>query len=313
VRQVVLWHLVPLAVWFLLPKHPSYFLWYLSLGNAAYNQHSSIAGGLRDYSRWAAHDYHVDRRGAALAAALFAVALVCWRRLLPAGRVALCLVLIATVLAVAHPNRKGRNLHSWVACTWVAAGAGLGAIVYGSRRWPGVRPWLGGAALLGIAWGTAPAVLKAGRALEGGPHPQRVCVLELTDAYLAELAHAGRSTVLAAVPIKPLTQWTYLERYGRFDRLEENWYGFGAPGAANREGFLNWLRITRCDTLVFLDRTPEPAVWEDVAEVALHAELRDLLEKQQVFRQVHARHFPQHGCRVTVWRRADGLSANSMR
>jgi hypothetical protein len=171
-----------------------------------------------------------------------------------------------------------------------------------------VRPWLGAAAVLGLAWPSAPAVLQAGRALEGGPHPQRACVLELTDAYLAELGRAGRATVLATVPVKPLAQWTYLERYGRFDRLEENWYGFGTPGAANREGFRAWLQTTRCDTLVLLERTAEPAVWEEVADVALHAELRDLLEAQQVFRPVQARHFPRHGCRVSVWRRAEEVS-----
>jgi hypothetical protein len=305
VRQVILWHVCPLAVWFLLPKHPSYFLWYLSLANADPTQQFDVLAGIRHYARWAVEDYHPDLWTALLAAGLCAAALPAWRRLRPGGQAVLLLFVIAGVLTVIHPNRKCRCLHSWLAAGWVSAGLGLASLLYSrvSALRPHVRVWLAVPALAGLGWVAWPALLGKGHALEGGPHPQHNCMLDLTDCYLADLDGARRATILATVPVKPLAQWTALERYGRLDRLEDNWYGFGAAGAENRQGFARWLQTTECDTLVFFDRTPGPAHWEEVAECALHAELRDLLLAQQVFRLVKQQDFPRHGCRVLVWRR----------
>jgi hypothetical protein len=98
-------------------------------------------------------------------------------------------------------------------------------------------------------------------------------------------------------------QWTYLQRFGRLDRLEEKWYGFGAPGPDNRQGFLNWLQSTRCDTLVYIDSIEGPTDYEDDPLTDLHAELRDLVMGQQVFHLVKAVDLPMHSCRVLVYRR----------
>src|SRR5262249_37906303 len=159
------------------------------------------------------------------------------------GQVVLCLVLIAALLTVVHPNRKGRNLHSWLAGGWVAAGVGLGALACGrlAARAPRLGLGLGAAALGALGWAGYPGPLAPGRAPEGGPPPGRACMLDLVDSYPTGLDGARRVAVLAAVPVKPLAQWTFLERRGRFDRLEERWYGFGAAGEANRAGFLHWL------------------------------------------------------------------------
>jgi hypothetical protein len=212
---------------------------------------------------------------------------------------------VAGALTATHPNRKARYLHSWLAATWVAAGAGLAGLLYGRRShsWAGARPWLGGAALAGLAWANAPALLAPGRAAEGGPQPDQPSLLDVTDSYLPELDGGRRVIVLGAVPIQPLAQWTFLTRYGTFERLEERWYGFAGPGADNRAGFLAWLGTTDCDTLVFIDRADGPLFWEEVPEVALHAELRDLLREQQTFRLVKAEEYPRQACRLTVWKR----------
>jgi disulfide bond formation protein DsbB len=156
------------------------------------------------------------------------------------------------------------------------------------------------AAGLGVA--LAPGLCAPGSAPEGGPHPARPCLLDLTDCYLPAVDSSRRAALLAAVPFRPLAEWTLLQRHGTVDRLERHWYGFGPAGEANRAGFLRWLRTTPCDTLVFLDRLPGGS-WEDVPDVALHAELRDLVLAQREFRLVQERAFPRHGCRVMVWRR----------
>jgi hypothetical protein len=307
VAQVVRWHLLPLVLWLLLPKHPSYFLWYISPANADDTQKLNLVAGATNYARWIVADYHAAAWSAVLAAVLASAALLARQRLRPGGQAVLWFLVLALVLTVAHPNRKGRNVHSWLAAGWVAAGMGLAIVVNGSltARRRQLLPWVASAALGGIALAHLPALTAAGHAPEGGPHPDQTSLLDLTDAYLPDLDHANRATVLAAVPVKPLVQWTYLERFGRFDRLEENWYGFGPPGENNRQGFANWLRSTSCDTIVYLDRTPGPYVWEDVADTRLHAELRDLLFAQNVFHEVARREFPRTGCTVHIWRRSD--------
>src|SRR5205085_11596290 len=140
------------AGWFLLPRHLGCFLWYLSPGNAYPGQKADLSAGLCDYARWAAQDYHPAPWAALLAAFLFLVALLSWRRLRPGASAVLCLVLIAAALAVAHPNRKPRNLHSWLAGAWVGTGVGLAALVYGraTARRPRARPWLGPAGVAGL-------------------------------------------------------------------------------------------------------------------------------------------------------------------
>jgi hypothetical protein len=299
--QVVRWHLLPLAFWFLLPKHPSYFLWYVSLANSSDTQKFDLGEGCNSFARWITEDYHAAAWSAILAAALACVAILARRRLRPGGQVVLWFFALALALTVAHPNRKGRNVHSWLSAGWVLAGVGAAVLVNGRHR--RLRPWLASAALGGVVLAHLPALAARGHAPEGGPHPAQASLLEVTDAYLPELERASRATVLAAVPVKPLVQWTYLERFGRFDKLEENWYGFGPPGEGNRQGFLAWLRSTSCDTIVYLDRTPGPDVWEDVPDTRLHAELRDLLFSQNVFQEVSRHAFPRAGCTVHVWQK----------
>ncbi len=305
VRQVVLWHVGPMAWWFLLPRHPSHFLWYLSLANGGDGQKVDLAEGARRYGAWAVQDYHAALAVALIAGGLALLAVCRWRRLRPGGTAVLWLLLVGAALTLTHPNRKPRGMHSWLPAGWVAAGLGLAALTHGrlTRRRPRLRPWLAGAAVAGLGWAAWPALAGPGHALEGGPHPEPPSLLDLVDCYLPELDESRRATVLSARAIKPLAQWTYLERHGRLDGLEDNWYGFGAAGEANRLGFLNWLRTTDCDTLVYVEALPGRALWEDVPEARLHAELGDLMQGQEVFALVRQQDLPHLACRVQVWKR----------
>jgi hypothetical protein len=302
---VILWHICPVAVWFLLPKHPSYFLWYLSLANSDPRQHIDLARGLRQYGAWLVEDYHLDLTSALLAGGLCALGLLSWRRVRPGGQAVLLLVVLAAALAVTHPNQKSRNLHSWLAAAWVTAGIGTATLVQRgcAGRWSRLAPWMGGAVVAGLVWMQYPALTATGHAWEGGPHPDHPSMLDAIDVYLADLDDSRRAVILTAVPLKPMTQWTFLERHGNFDRLDEHWYGFGASGEDNRRGFADWLRTTDCDTLIYCDKI-NPRDWADAGpECTLHAELRDLVKAQTIFRLVKQRDFPAYACRVEVWQR----------
>jgi hypothetical protein len=332
-RQVVLWLIGPIAVWFLLPKHPSYFLWYLSFADRAPHQHMDFFGGFRDYATWAVQDYHSSLAWAWAAALLCLCGLLTWRRLRPGGIAVLALVLLASVLTPLHPNHKGRMLHSWIPAVWVTAGLGAAAL-WGprerttasqrtqrknteDRKWrienggQQIRPFfyplssiLCLLCLLCVLWDTVirPSTLL-GHAVEGGPHPELPSMLEVTDTYLSDIRDGERTLLLTSLPLKPMAQWTWLERFGHFENLEERWYGFGAAGADNRRGFTDWLQTTACNTLVFCETTISREGVDSGPECALHAELKDVLSGQRIFYLAEEQELPHLACRIQIWQR----------
>jgi hypothetical protein len=304
VRQLTYWHVVPMAVWFLLPKRLGYFLWYLSPANAEPGRTSSFAAGLADYARWAVNDYHVGVWSAVTVGVLVLAALASCRSLRPGGAVVLWLVLFGTFLGSSHPNRKGRFLHSWLAASWVAAGVGVAGLTYGSRseRWRRLQPWLAGAALGSMAVTHLPGLAAPAHAQEGGPHVAQPSLLELTDYYLGELTPTHRLVLLTTMDFKPLAQWTYLERFGSLDGMEDVWYGFGPAGGANREGFRHWLGTTDCDTIVVCESLPGATGLNQFGERDLHREMIDVLANQTIFTPVARRELAHLSAAVTVWR-----------
>jgi hypothetical protein len=305
-RQIVLWLVCPISVWFLLPKRPSYFLWYLSFADRAPHQQMDLLGGFRDYATWAVQDYYGSLVCALSAAALCFFGLLTWRQLRPGGTAVLALLLMASVLTPLHPNHKGRMLHSWIPAMAVIAGLGAAALVYGrvTARRLRLRPWLAGATVVAAAWMNYPALRAFGHTVEGGPHVEQPSMLDVADAYLSDIEVDGRTLLLTTLPFKPMAQWTWLERFGNFDGLEERWHGFGAPGADNRRGFTDWLQSTDCDTLVFCETTIARPGVDSGPECDLHAELRDLLPEQRIFRLAAQRELPHLACRVQIWRRS---------
>jgi hypothetical protein len=305
-RQVLLWLVCPIAVWFLLPKRPSYFLWYLSFADRSPHQQMDLLGGFRDYAIWAVQDYHGSLVCGLTVVVLALFSLLSWRRLRPGGIAVLTLVLLASLLTPMHPNHKGRMLHSWLPAAWVAAGLGAAALAEGrgTARRKRFRPWLSGAAVAAAAWMNYPALCAPAHASEGGPHFEHASMLDVTDTYLSEIDGNRRTLLLTTMPLKPMAQWTWLERFGNFDGLEEHWNGFGAEGADNRRGFADWLRSTDCDTVVFCESTIARPGVDSGPECAVHAELKDVLAEQQIFHLVRLRHLPHHACRVHIWRRS---------
>jgi hypothetical protein len=326
-RQILLWLVCPVAVWFLLPKHPSYFVWYLSFADRAPHQQMDVLGGFRDYATWMVQDYHASSACALAAAGLCVLGLLAWRRLRPGGAAVLALVLLAVVLTPTHPNHKGRMLHSWLPALWVTAGLGA-AVLCGQRERATDGQNLAspqrqqGLPLLALRAGKVrflslcllcvlcvsgvSSFSLLGHAVEGGPHTEQTSMLDVTDAYLTEVEGGGRTLLLTTLPLKPMAQWTWLERFGSFQNLEERWYGFGAVGAENRQGFADWLHTTDCDTIVFCETTISREGVDSGPECDLHAEWKDILSEQQVFHLVKQTDLPHLACCVQIWRRTAG-------
>jgi hypothetical protein len=305
VRGVLRWHAWPVAAWFLLPGHLGPCLWYLSPANATADQHGGVLAGLHDFARWVAEDYHAGAAAAVVAAALCLAGVLAWRSWARGGGSVVLFVILAAALTVAHPNQKGRNLHSWLPAAWVAAGVGVAAL---TRRGiaglgPSWCPWVAAACVGVVAAGQGSVLRGNGHALEGGPHPGHPTLLDLTDSYVPAVAGSGRAAVMAAAPVRTLTQWALLERCGDLDRLEEHWYGFGEDAGANHEGFARWLATTTCDTVVYVGVLPGELRWQAGAECHRVGELLEPLRRQRVFRLVREEAFARLGYCVLVWRR----------
>jgi hypothetical protein len=149
-------------------------------------------------------------------------------------------------------------------------------------------------------------MLQAGHAPEGGPNSQIPTNLTVTDGYLPALADAHRPVVLSNAPIKQLTQWTYLERYGRRAPLEIDLRRLPA-GLSFDEAFGRWLRQTPSDRIVFIEAPPGTLLFQEPARPG-YERIPELLAGQSAFRLAGRQEYPRYGCTVTVWRR-DNLSA----
>jgi hypothetical protein len=318
VKQLVLWHAWPIVLFLLLPKHLSAFLWFLSPANGAGRIQASWLERATLYGRHAIAECHLAPWSAGLAVALFVLAVLALRRQKAGAQAVVLVALIGALLTATHPNLQGRFLHTWIGTFWLSAAFGVVSLanlpdLLGWRRLAALTAALAALPVLAFHF---PGLIEPRRSTEAGPVPTLPSLLDVTDCYARDLDSASKATVLSAVPVQPLAQWTVLEHQGRLDRLEEHWYGFaeGAYGQANQERFRAWLEAPTCDTLVFLDRLPSSELfWEGVGEVRYHAELRELLAHQHNFRLVKDVPFPRQGCRVQVWKRGGEISRHQTR
>jgi hypothetical protein len=291
-----------------LPRHIGPFLWYLSTAQGAPEQPPTLLDGLCFYGASAVTEYHLSVLCVVLAAALLAVGLLSVGWLKRGGVGIAVFFVLAVFLTVRHPNHQSRFLTTWIGTGWMLAGVGAAALVYGRwtarlQRW---RPVLAAAVLAGLGvvhglgnWTTSVPLT--------GPHPEFASLREVVDDYLPDLDGDQRVTILASVEIRPMHQWSILERYGQLGRLDDHFFGFGEPGEANRKGFRSWLGTTDCSTIVILDALPGPNVqtlWDLPHPPQQAADYHEVLAGQQTFRLVRRRGFPRHGCAVFVWKRS---------
>jgi hypothetical protein len=305
---VIRWHLWPAACWLALPRHVGPFLWYLSTAQGP-EVHPSLMEGLSKYTASAISDYHLSLACVLAAALLVVVGLLAGRWLRRGGAAVVALFLIALFLTVRHPNQQARFLMTWITAGWILAGVGAAAVVYGrlTNAVTRLRPVLAGAMLAGIGLILANGNLAAS-VYYAGPQPQMPSLRAVTEDYLPDLGGDRPVAIVADVEIRPLHQWTFLERYGELARLDDRVFGFGPPGAENRAAFRAWLDSTACETIVFLDTLPGPELvtwWEIQPNPQVVTDYRAVFAEQTRFRLVRRRDFPTHGCAVLVWGRSN--------
>lgn len=304
VRELLRWHGGIIALWFLMPKRLSYFLWYLGPNNDDQRRESvPFMHGLPYYFQGLQDDYLTLTWSVYLLAGMLVLGLLAWRKLQPGASALMIFLLIATYLTCQHPMLKYRFMHSWIAVAWVVGAVGLIYTVQQiiglvSRDW---RPWAAGitcATMIGLL---APALLEPGRAQEGGLKPNEPSPLRITDTYLPALADARNPTIISNVSTRFLWTWTFIEQHHHHNVAAEikNFKAFEDNPAQVKQ----WLDSTRSDALVLIDIRPGTTYdWKTNEYVDLSA-FKQTLAAQAVWVEAHRWELPE-GVTITLWEKS---------
>jgi hypothetical protein len=310
-RIVIAWHILPIALWFLVPHRLTGFVWFVSPYNSGPAAHSDLIAGFGHYIDWATQLYHADVASAALAAALALVAAASLRRLAPGAGAVLATLAVSAIGVAVHPHQLPRFLGSWVAILWMLAGAG-GAIVLAALP-QALGPWwrrvIAAAAVAGLAWWHGSALMRAWQP-PAWAGPAGASDLDLTALYLERVPTDRRLGIISTIGGQSFLTWTFLERA----RNPRNLALFKIPDwrnlAQQRAEITFWIRTAGVDTVVVIDapdgRYDIPEIGLDTA--ATSAVVAETLAAEGSF--VHAE--PQmapDGARVTLWTRRQAARA----
>jgi hypothetical protein len=271
-RQLVHWHLYPLALWFLWPRRLSVFIWYVTCTHHGRAGDSSPwLGSLPYYWQCLGQDYHANWLSLLLVLGLIGLALLCRRGWRTGGGAVFVFIAVAALMTNYHSANRSRFLHSWLAGAWVAAGAGAALatqqLVARMRSSRGAGPssaalrllpaGLLAAGVVGLALIQGSALTDLGHAEEGGPKPERPDLLGLADAVVPELVRAEHPALAASAPFEILLDWRLGEGRGTLRRLLVPPRELLAPVPG--EELDAWLGLHGCDALLLID-APFPAV-----------------------------------------------------
>jgi hypothetical protein len=302
-RAVLCWHVGAIALWFLLPKRLSYFLWFLSPNNDDQKRESiGFMHGLPSYVQGLQDDYLPFAWSLPLFAMLLVLGFLAWRSLKPGSAALYCFLLIAIYLTCQHPMLKNRFMHSWIAAAWIVVAIGL---VFTVRRLVGLflreaGPWAPGLAC-GLLMGLhGLALFDPAHAQEGGLKPSEPSPLRITDTYLPALADARQPTILSNVSTRFLWTWTFIEHHRHQNMTAElkNFKSYeGDPEPAK-----HWLATTNSDALVLIDIRPGTTYdWKTDGYVDLSAFLQALGQQHE---WVESRRWEMpEGVTITLWKK----------
>lgn len=299
------WHLLPMAVWFLLPKRLSNFLFYVSPANTPV-EGLSYTGKLRFYAERIIDDYHVSLVAATTVGAFLVLAVLSARRW-PRGGVAVAVfVALSAALTVLHPHHQSRFVHTWMPAVWCLASAALAdaAGCFGRSQRPRVRRLTASVAIVALGfllWHDRAAALSPGHSPEWGHTRLGACVLDISDAYLDKLVPGQSVAFFATVPMEHQAAWTYAERFGTREPLLVFPFPLQPGAPPDAAAFTVWLARHAPPVIVLVDVDPGSPF--DLPTYRFLRAYVELLASQDVFAVTEHVRLPAYGCTITIWRR----------
>ncbi len=302
-RILYRWHVLPIAIYFLLPKRLSGFVGFISPANYGDSPVRNFLDTIRYYAAGVAIEYHAAPWMALVSFALALCAPCFWRKLGPSARAILLCGIIGAFLTILHPNQKTRYMHTWLPAVWAASGLGAALLAQRLARFH----LAGGAMTLGAA-GLAlahPGAWRApGFAEETGTRAHETrSLLDLSDRWLAEIAPGARVAFVSTQNSRGFFEWTFLQRTRDRTRFQWPRWPQEATPEQMRHALNAWLRQPDVDILVVVEIPPDTPEFAAATDLPLlRAQLPELLASQSRF--VRTKEFTdlKVGARISLWR-----------
>ena len=302
-RQLLYYHLLPVAAWLLLPQKFQYFLRLLSPMNSSEGQRATYWSWetMLFYPRAIVTEYH-DNAGLALAAvSLTLLAFMRVFRLSAHARLLLLFLSISAILTTFHPNHQSRYLHTWTPLLWVAGGIGLASVLEQILRVRFIGVAVSSGILAALIAGLAVKPLAFTFAGRGSTDlgPQVGTALDLSDYYLPRVGCYSHVSIFSTVPMHQFASWTYLQHYpSQRGNLQVGLKRFSDSVMLNQMQFGEWLAQTPTQAIVFIDSPPGSFFyWKGEDH---YQQYRDLVQSQALFREVERQVFPRYGSTVSI-------------
>lgn len=298
-RQLLVWHCLPIAASFLLPRRLSAFAGYIGPFNTGRQPAPPVMEAAANYIQSVCVDYHSAVWSALIAALLFLLALVIYRRMLAGGLAVLLLVLISAALTLVHPLQGSRFLHTWIPAFWVIGAAGLATCLGGAAR---LRPLLALGASGAVVLAHAADLVKPGHA-PGTGSGETTSLLDITDTYLPELGGERRVSIFSTVPCTQFLLWTYRERYPHSDKLEIPLKDYPLSDEEVRRRLEKWEDASRVDAAILIDIAPDSAHYVPIADYSAYRQIGQIISGNPRFHLARQWHLREQGCTISMWRR----------
>lgn len=303
-RALLVWHVMPIAVSFLLPRRLSRFIWFVGPANNLDAPFDPLQG-VWFYWEVFAQGFHMVPWVATVAVTLAAIGAIGVRSLTPGSRVIFVFAAVAFAGVVIHPQHQGRFLSSWVFVVWICSGAGAGVLL----------GWVLGRAARSLRTlvGTAlAALLLVVNAVQRAPaaaamyslHPvSGPSDVELVRPYLAELDGARKVGILTTFGISKLFAWVIRE-HCRCNKIILDPF---IAGVASRQEARDMAaeRIARwdADVIVTIDARGDRHEAASLGWIhSLMAGQLDAMENQTRYKRGNSYDLPGQDARATIWR-----------
>ncbi|MEO8271842.1 MAG: glycosyltransferase family 39 protein, partial [Aureliella sp.] len=255
------WHVLPIAIWFALPKRLGYFVWYIGPFNGNNTQDQTLSKSFEFYWCAASDFYYASAWLLPASACLALVGLAGLKFLRREVAVVFVFAAIAILLTLNHGNQKVRFLHTCLPSIWILSGLGAGCIesmcllatrsinISTSKY---VSSLSTVASLVWLVWSVS--LVDAGKSPESG-HFKSVSSMSLPEHYISWLANKQKVAIIGSLPIEYFAEWSFIAAYPRQQRplTTANMRWFHIDRDQNREQFERWIAENRPEVIVFID------------------------------------------------------------
>ena len=303
-RQLILWHAIPVTVWFLVPETLAGFVAYIGPWNTPDQAIASrdLSQAVHYYARAFITFYSATPWVALSSVGLF---LFAWPLARSWRSAALSILIVPTIgiaMVVSHPFVENRFIHSFIAILWLAAACALLSLIdrLTSRLGSGFRALLSSSAVIVAGLALAPHLFSP-RFVPSAGVVGAGSLLDLSDSYLPDLAGFERVAMFSTVSEREFPEWTYLERYPHhtFEWPLDGW--LSAPQVS--DSFDRWIASTKVDAIVFFDITPDSRNYSAMGDYEAYAQIRQRIPARSDFRPYKQWIFPDRRCAITMWTR----------